>query len=443
MLAQKGDQGATGPQGPTGPTGPQGPQGPQGVPGPTGPMGPTGPTGPTGAQGPQGPIGPQGPQGPQGLTGPQGPTGPAGASPWELNGADTYYTQGNVGIGTTSPVSPLHIISGSPGLAIRAVAEASGEAVAVYGYSSSPDHPLAAGVAGSATGYGAGVRGISYSTFGVGVWGRNTATSGTGIYGVSEATEGTGAGVKGQSNAPLGLGVYGQGYYGVYGSGYNAVYGEATQGSSGNGILGKSFGNSSGYGVYGITDMGKAVVGYATTGYAGYFIGPVEVTGYLTKAGGGFKIDHPLDPANKYLIHSFVESPDMKNIYDGVAKLDESGEAWIDLPEYFEALNRDFRYQLTCIGGFAPVYIAEKIAGNRFKIAGGTPGMEVSWQVTGIRQDAYANAHRLPVEEAKDAREAGYYLHPKLFGQPEEKQVEWGKHPDKMRQLQEMRARRK
>ncbi|PKO17907.1 MAG: hypothetical protein CVU38_21650 [Chloroflexi bacterium HGW-Chloroflexi-1] len=91
----------------------------------------------------------------------------------------------------------------------------------------------------------------------------------------------------------------------------------------------------------------------------------------------------------------------MKNIYDGMATLDANGEAVVNLPAWFGALNRDFRYQLTCIGGFAPVYIAEEIQDNQFKIAGGKPDMKVSWQVTGIRQDAYAEQHRIPVEEDK------------------------------------------
>jgi hypothetical protein len=145
--------------------------------------------------------------------------------------------------------------------------------------------------------------------------------------------------------------------------------------------------------------------------------GNVTIPGTLSKGGGSFKIDHPLDPANKYLYHSFVESPDMMNIYNGNVILDANGEAWVQLPDWFEALNRDFRYQLTSIGGFAPVYIAEKIQGNRFKIAGGTPGLEVSWQVTGVRQDAYANAHRILVEEDKPTAEQGRYLHPELYGQ--------------------------
>jgi hypothetical protein len=135
----------------------------------------------------------------------------------------------------------------------------------------------------------------------------------------------------------------------------------------------------------------------------------------LTKGSGSFKIDHPLDPENKYLYHSLVESPDMKNIYDGVAVLDEYGEAWVELPEWFEGLNRDFRYQLTCIGGFAQVYIAEEIYLNRFKIGGGIPGMKVSWQVTGIRQDPYANTFRVPVEEAKPENERGRFLYPEVY----------------------------
>ena len=143
--------------------------------------------------------------------------------------------------------------------------------------------------------------------------------------------------------------------------------------------------------------------------------GNVHVTGNFTKGSGSFKIDHPLDPENKYLYHSFVESPDMKNIYDGIAVLDKNGEAWVELPEWFEALNKDFRYQLTCIGGFAPVYIAEKISDNRFKVAGGKAGMEVSYQVTGIRQDPYANAHRIVVEEEKPDNEKGTYLHPDVY----------------------------
>jgi hypothetical protein len=151
--------------------------------------------------------------------------------------------------------------------------------------------------------------------------------------------------------------------------------------------------------------------------------GNLNVTGSVSKGSGSFRIDHPLDPENKYLSHSFVESPDMMNVYNGNAVLDKDGCALIKLPEYFEALNTDFRYQLTCIGGFAQVYIAEEISNNHFKIAGGKAGMKVSWQVTGIRQDAYAKTNRIVVEQAKSAEHQGYYLYPQAYGFGEDKSI--------------------
>jgi|HubBroStandDraft_4_1064222.scaffolds.fasta_scaffold01166_12 hypothetical protein len=150
--------------------------------------------------------------------------------------------------------------------------------------------------------------------------------------------------------------------------------------------------------------------------------GDVSIKGSLSKGSGSFKIDHPLDPANKYLYHSFVESPDMMNVYNGLATLDAHGAAWITLPTYFEALNRNFRYQLTSIGRPQPsLYIAREVSGNRFRISGGKPAGKVSWQVTGIRHDAYADANRIQVEVEKPSQEQGHYLHPELFGaQPQQ-----------------------
>jgi hypothetical protein len=155
--------------------------------------------------------------------------------------------------------------------------------------------------------------------------------------------------------------------------------------------------------------------------------GNLSVGGNLSKKGGSFKIDHPLDPANKYLYHSFVESPDMMNIYNGITALDQNGEAVVTLPEWFQALNRDFRYQLTAIGAPGPnLYIAEEVGNNQFKIAGGKPESKVSWQVTGIRQDVWANAHRIPVELEKDPEDRGRYLSPELYGAPETARIGYG-----------------
>lgn len=168
----------------------------------------------------------------------------------------------------------------------------------------------------------------------------------------------------------------------------------------------------------------------SASSFAGIFVGNVSISGSLAKSSGSFKIDHPLDPANKYLYHSFVESPDMKNIYDGVVTLDDTGAATVTMPGWFNALNQDFRYQLTAMGAPGPnLYIAEEISGNSFKIAGGTAGMKVSWQVTGIRHDAYANAHRIPVEQNKPAEERGTYIHPELFGQPASKGLDRTERP--------------
>lgn len=157
----------------------------------------------------------------------------------------------------------------------------------------------------------------------------------------------------------------------------------------------------------GIPDFALRVFGATSRGgAAALFGGNVSVSGTLTKTAGSFRIDHPLDPEHKYLSHSFVESPDMMNVYNGNAVLDAHGRATVELPEYFEALNRDFRYQLTAIGAPGPnLYIAEGVKQNRFRVAGGRPYAHVSWQVTGVRQDAYANAHRIPVEEDKPRAE--------------------------------------
>jgi len=145
--------------------------------------------------------------------------------------------------------------------------------------------------------------------------------------------------------------------------------------------------------------------------------GDLNVPGRLTKGSGSFMIDHPQAPTEKTLSHSFVESPDMMNVYNGNVTLGADGTATVDLPGYFEALNKDFRYQLTPIGAPGPnLYVAEEISGNRFRIAGGTAGMRVSWQVTGVRDDPYARKHRIDVEEDKAPDDRGTYLHPEAYG---------------------------
>ncbi|MBI2901501.1 MAG: hypothetical protein HYY17_15050 [Planctomycetes bacterium] len=182
------------------------------------------------------------------------------------------------------------------------------------------------------------------------------------------------------------------------------------------------------------------------TAYAGYFSGDVTVTGTLSKGGGTFLIDHPLDPTNRILRHSFVESPEMMNIYKGRARLG-GGRAVIELPPYFDALNApDGReISLTCVGGFSPLYVDGPVVKNRFTVRtaeGGRPDQEFSWIVYAVRHDPYARAHPIKVEEEKGRANGftrGTYLHPDAYGvaadkadpsvRPREEDPKEGPHP--------------
>jgi trimeric autotransporter adhesin len=349
-----------------------------------------------------------------------------------------------------------------------AVAGVSGSTPAGAGVLGRADTAAGVGVKGTGLGDGVagegkvGVHGSSGDSTGAGVFGESASASGkavcgkalgatatgvygwggmvgvlgysqkTGVLGSSEGDNGvlgqskvdTAAGVRGENTASgdgvRAMGSDGHGLHAVAAGTSSACYG-SYEGSSTSaaGVLGESLA-SNGIGVRGRANTGTTSVGVygeSTSGRAGYFRGKVEIVGALTKSSGSFKIDHPLDPSNRYLYHSFVESPDMKNVYDGVVVLDAAGNATVILPEWFEALNRDFRYQLTPLGAAAPaLHVAAEIAGNRFTIAGGSPGQRISWQVTGVRRDAWAESHRVPVEEDKPATERGTYLHPELFG---------------------------
>jgi hypothetical protein len=315
---------------------------------------------------------------------------------------------GYVGIGTTQPQARLEVRASSPtdnalstfasgtGIALQAMNTGRGPALVGSNTSTSSAVPA---VVGHTFGNSAGVLGQVEQTgtgsFGVlGLIGPApmpvaVAAGGIGVIGVS--LTGTGAG-----GVTGGLGNVGNGVEGVH---------ERTTGQ-GAGVHGSTL-SPSGIGVF-----GRNLVG----GDAGRFQGNVSVTGRITATGAkAFRIDHPLDPANKFLNHASIESPDMMNVYNGNVTTGGKSEAVVELPAYFEALNRDFRYQLTVIGEFAQVAVAREIKGNRFVIRTDRPNVKVSWQVTGIRRDPYAEAHRLQAEELKSKEERGRYLHPELY----------------------------
>ena len=129
----------------------------------------------------------------------------------------------------------------------------------------------------------------------------------------------------------------------------------------------------------------------------------------------------------------------MMNIYTGNVITDAQGDATVSLPDWFEAENTDFRYQLTVVGQFAQAIVASEIANHRFQIKSSVPHVKVSWLLTGVRQDAYARAHPLIVEQEKEARLRGFYIHPELHGALPEKQLEWARHPELMKRIKDHR----
>jgi hypothetical protein len=204
--------------------------------------------------------------------------------------------------------------------------------------------------------------------------------------------------------------------YGDGNAGYNAgVFG-----------IGGSTAAGYNYGLYGFADDGPngsniAIEGEADSSadYAGAFTGTVIVEGDFTATGvKAFTIDHPLDPANKILRHAAIESNEVLDMYSGNITTDANGYATVELPDYFETINKDFRYQLTVMGTFAQAIIKQKISSNQFIIQTNQPNVEVSWQVAGVRNDKQMQAHPFVAEEAKTSRQAGKYFQPALYGQP-------------------------
>jgi trimeric autotransporter adhesin len=331
-------------------------------------------------------------------------SGTSGAS--GVDGADYSSTGAVYGV-IGSVVSTTNYAAGVNGIASATTGMVNG---VVGNTSSSTDG--ASGVNGYDTAITGAVYGVTGST--------SSSTSGAaGVLGFDNASTGAVFGVNGQSQSTTGIGVFGTA---SATSGF--AIGVAGQTASPDGVGGE-FANTSGSGLVLVGQSGSGFTQIFSVDASGngVFAGNLSVTGSVSKGSGSFKIDDPLDPARKYLYHSFVESPDMMNVYNGNITTDKHGLATVTLPEYFDALNRDFRYQLTVIGQFAQAIVQKEIDKNRFVIRTSKPGVKVSWQVTGIRQDAYANAHRIPVEEEKPAGEQGTYLHPELFGQPASKSI--------------------
>ncbi|MFZ2873038.1 MAG: hypothetical protein WAZ94_00995 [Phycisphaerales bacterium] len=277
----------------------------------------------------------------------------------------------------------------------------------VYGLATNFSGNGVGGYFQSASLYGRGVEGIATNAGGVTFGGRfeSSSSSGRGVYALATSGGGTTYGVLGESRSVYGFGVYG---IATADLSANVPYGVAGQCST------------------------------ASSGYAVYAFGDSGASG--TKS---FRIDHPIDPENKYLLHYSAESPEVINFYRGTVMLDGAGEAVVELPAYFAGINKSPSYQLTAVGAPMPMlHVAEEIseeslkAGERagpgvappicsFRIAGGVRGAKVSWEVKALRNDLRMRLHGAPVQRDKTGPERGKYQHPGYYGQPAELGVDF------------------
>jgi len=414
----------------------------------------------------------------------------AGDSYWVNDGGNISYIGGLVGIGTTQPhaISRLNVVNvaasqwairgdaASGGIGVAGLSPGGTNARGVYGTvgpegycGTSGDHSGSGnyGLLGTASEgvfanspSGNGVRGVANTGIGlwgssdtnVGVYGASNSSNGvsggsgsaSGVYGVSSTgygvfgTSPTNAGVRGESNSDVGVSGTSSSYIGVEGNsvssygvfGYSdsgfGVYGRTGASGEFAGVLAEGSGSSSALRVNGQSYLNGVMF---VTGNASV-LGHLTVDGDILNAKSTVLIDHPLDPENKYLSHSAVESSEMKNLYDGVVETDDEGRATVVLPDWFDSMNKDFRYQLTVIDPadndrFVRAKVVKEIEGNRFAIRTSEPKVRVSWMVTGVRNDAYAKANPAEVEKLKPLSERGKYLDPEAYGQPKEKGIHY------------------
>jgi hypothetical protein len=273
----------------------------------------------------------------------------------------------------------------------------------------------------------------------------NTNSNTSGASAIIGNTTGSAWGIAGQvaAAATAEAGIYGSnlrtnGGHGIYGVGFNGVVGQTGQ-STGFAVYGENLDNITPWG-NGVGVAGKGFYGVlgedrylgATAGaYGLYSNGALGATGAKT-----FRIDHPHDPENKYLRHFSIESNEVLNVYRGTATFNVSGNAIVNLPNYFNAININISYQLTPVGAYMPLFIKEKVDGNnQFTISGGIPGKEVSWAIYAERNDLYMQKypHQKTVELEKRPQEKGKYLIPSLYGASNDKAI-FGTTPKKIDQ---------
>lgn len=326
------------------------------------------------------------------------------------NTLDQSYDQGGSGAGrvVTADAGAVEVNTAiASGVAVRAQNTNTGVAIVANGTSTAntfstiqstvaANSNQASAVIGNSTGAAWGVSGQVQST----------ATATAAVYGSNLRTNG-GHGVSGIGyNGTVGETNYSMGY-GIYGENYDAI---APLGD-GVGVAGKGY-----YGVFGEDRYMGAVLG----AYGVVSNGDFGATGAKS-----FMIDHPQDPENKILRHFSTESNEVLNIYRGNILLDANGEAVVEMPDYYDAININPSYHLTPIGGYAQLFIKEELSNGKFVIGGGNPGMKVSWTIYAERNDPYFQRfpEKRTVEYEKREGQKGRYFIPELYGAPNDLKI--------------------
>ena len=417
---------------PTGAQGPQGVQGLVGVTGATGSIGLTGLAGATGATGNTGPIGLTGPQGIQGIQGLQGPAGAVNGSgtisflpKWNTNTTTLSNSQlfdngTNLGIGTTTPTFKFQVEhSGATGILSKSTAGFS--AIDIDGFS--------------------GDAALRFAKNGVNQWNirnrpaddyleifelggggsRMVIQDATGNVGIGatvapayklDVEHGGSTGIRSKSTA---------GFSAIDIDGFS---GDAALRFAKNGVNQWNIRNNPANDDYQIFELGgggERMKIQNTTG-------TVVVNGNFTALGvKAFTMDHPLDPNNKTLMHAAIESNEVLNAYSGNAITDDNGNVIVFLPDYFEAINKDFRYQLTVIGTFAQAIINKEVKNNQFEIETNKPNVKVSWEVKGVRNDEHMKKFPFVAVAEKLVNDKGQYVDPPAYNLPESKRVGYSK----------------
>jgi hypothetical protein len=294
---------------------------------------------------------------------------------------------------------------------------------AIYAINSANNGTAIVGIGSVATGSSSGICGKSYNSGGYGGVFQNTAggvalytTSSVGVGGLgtiqvaNTGSAGSCIAATGSGNGII-IGNTGTNCYGLYVS------------STGSGGYSGYFNASGGGGAIGLFCNGTTGL-YATGGTAAIFNAPVTCNGYITKSGGGFRIDNPLEPEKSFLNHEFVESDSAKNTYSGNVILDAKGEATITMESWFSAINSEVSMTLSAQGKSMPNLFWSEVDALTFKISGGVANGKVSWQIVAVRSDAWQKKNGKDVVLPKNKEQAGRFMNPELFGKDDSCSVE-------------------